>query len=178
MERVGGEKENRGGKDARQSEKAGQTKEREADSMSANRNIQCAALLAACAAFATATARAQEVKPDRLADELVLNFHLIHPGEKNNMAGDPNGCFFLDGRYHLHHLAEAKGGAAYAHVSSPDMLHWQWHRTPLTPAFTGPPLHDSEAPFDYLRGPRGIQRPITRRGANSRKETCSREVTP
>jgi sucrose-6-phosphate hydrolase SacC (GH32 family) len=106
--------------------------------MNANRNIRCiAAFLAACATFATTTARAQEVKPDRLADELVLNFHLIHPGEKNNMAGDPNGCFFLDGRYHLHYLAEAKGGAAYAHVSSPDILHWQWHRTPLTPAFTG-----------------------------------------
>lgn len=73
-------------------------------------------------------------------DELVLNYHLMHPGG-DSAPGDPNAAFCLDGVYHLHyiigHRFKEKGGFSFVHVSSPDMLHWTWHKMSLQPAFTG-----------------------------------------
>ena len=64
-----------------------------------------------------------------------LTYHLAHPGE--TAPGDPNGAFYWKGRYHLHYIYESKAGVCWAHVSSTDMLHWQWHPTTLTPLTMG-----------------------------------------
>ncbi|KAB2667865.1 MAG: divalent cation tolerance protein CutA [Verrucomicrobia bacterium] len=64
-----------------------------------------------------------------------LTYHLAHPGA--TATGDPNAAFFWKGRYHLHYILEDKAGVTWAHVSSPDMVHWQWHPATLTPATMG-----------------------------------------
>ncbi len=73
-------------------------------------------------------------------DELVLNYHLMHPGG-DSAPGDPNVAFFLDGVYHLHYILQHpwRGGRSYSfvHVTSPDMVHWTWQPTKLQPSFTG-----------------------------------------
>ncbi|MEM7336386.1 MAG: glycoside hydrolase family 32 protein [Chloroflexota bacterium] len=70
----------------------------------------------------------------------LLNFHLMHPG-RESLPGDPNAAFYLDGVYHLHYILAHpwRGETSYSfiHVTSPDMLHWEWHSTKLQPAFTG-----------------------------------------
>ena len=88
-----------------------------------------------------AALRLEAQKPSReIADELTLNYHLMHPGERS-APGDPNPIFFLEGRYHLHYILahpfRGKTSFCFIHVSSPDMLHWQWHKTRLQPSFTG-----------------------------------------
>ena len=35
------------------------------------------------------------------------------------------------------HPFQGKGSFSFIHVSSPDMLHWTWHKTSLQPSFTG-----------------------------------------
>ena len=73
-------------------------------------------------------------------DELVLNYHLMHPGAES-APGDPNAAFHLDGTYHLHYILrhpwKGQRSFSFVHVTSPDMLHWTWQRTKLQPAFTG-----------------------------------------
>ena len=73
-------------------------------------------------------------------EEMVLNYHLMHPGGTSSPA-DPNAAFYLDGTYHLHYiLAQAwrdKRSYCFVHVTSPDMLHWTWQTTKLHPPFTG-----------------------------------------
>ena len=64
-----------------------------------------------------------------------LTYHLAHPG--TTAPGDPNAAFYWKGRYHLHYIYEAKEGTSWAHVSSKDMVHWQWHPTTLTPDTMG-----------------------------------------
>ena len=65
-----------------------------------------------------------------------LTYHLAHPGPGNAMPGDPNCAFYWKGRYHLHYIYTHQDGFSFAHVSSTDMLHWQWHPTTLTPPKT------------------------------------------
>jgi sucrose-6-phosphate hydrolase SacC (GH32 family) len=75
-----------------------------------------------------------------VSDDLVLSYHLMHPGG-DSAPGDPNAVFYLDGTYHLHYILRHPwiDGLSYSfvHVSSLDMLHWTWHTTKLQPAFTG-----------------------------------------
>lgn len=70
----------------------------------------------------------------------VLNYHLMHPGAAS-LPGDPNAAFMLDGTYHLHYILRHpwRDGQSFSfvHVTSQDMLHWQWRPTRLQPAFTG-----------------------------------------
>jgi sucrose-6-phosphate hydrolase SacC (GH32 family) len=70
----------------------------------------------------------------------VLNYHLMHPGAAS-LPGDPNAAFALDGSYHLHYILRHpwRDGQSFSfvHVTSQDMLHWQWQPTKLQPAFTG-----------------------------------------
>jgi beta-fructofuranosidase len=77
---------------------------------------------------------------DRLSDDLILNFHLMHPGAES-APGDPNPAYFLDGVYHLHYILthpwQGEKSYSFVHVTSPDMLHWTWQTTKLQPAFTG-----------------------------------------
>lgn len=74
------------------------------------------------------------------SDGKALNFHLMHPGGYS-APGDPNAAFYLDGVYHLHYILahpwKGKGSHSYAHVTSPDMLHWTWQPTKLQPSLTG-----------------------------------------
>jgi len=78
--------------------------------------------------------------PANCPDDLALNFHLMHPGGESG-PGDPNAAFCLDGVYHLHYILghpwKDKRSFSFVHVSSPDMLHWTWHKTSLQPSFTG-----------------------------------------
>lgn len=73
-------------------------------------------------------------------DDLVLNYHLMHPGG-DSAPGDPNAAFYLDGTYHLHYILrhpwQGKTSFCFVHVTSPDLLHWTWQTTKLQPSFTG-----------------------------------------
>jgi len=75
-----------------------------------------------------------------ISDEMALNYHLMHPGG-DSAPGDPNVAFHLDGTYHLHYILGHpwRDGRSFSfvHVTSPDMLHWEWQTTKLQPAFTG-----------------------------------------
>src|SRR5210317_915133 len=64
-----------------------------------------------------------------------LTYHLAHPGPE--FALDPNPAFFWKGRYHLHYIYKNQSGHVFAHVSSEDMVHWEWHPTVLGPTTTG-----------------------------------------
>ena len=74
-----------------------------------------------------------------VTDELTLNYHLMHPGNKSG-PGDPNVAFYLDGVYLLHYILrhpwQDKHSFAFIHITSPDMLHWTWQTTKLQPSFT------------------------------------------
>jgi sucrose-6-phosphate hydrolase SacC (GH32 family) len=68
-----------------------------------------------------------------------LTYHLFHaqyPGENAVFPADPNCAYYWKGRYHLHYIY-INNGASFAHVSSTDMIHWQWHPTTLTPPRMG-----------------------------------------
>lgn len=65
-----------------------------------------------------------------------LTFHLAHPGPGEAMPGDPNCAFYWKGKYHLHYIYKNHDGFVFAHVSSPDLIHWKWHPTTLTPSTT------------------------------------------
>lgn len=69
--------------------------------------------------------------------ETWLIYHLAHPGPGNAFPGDPNPAFFWKGRYHLHYIHRNHTGFSFAHVSSEDMVHWEWHPTVLGPTTTG-----------------------------------------
>lgn len=73
-------------------------------------------------------------------EEMVLNYHLMHPGGESG-PGDPNATFYLDGTYHLHYILahpwQGKRSFSFVHVTSPDLLHWTWQATKLQPSFTG-----------------------------------------
>ena len=75
-----------------------------------------------------------------VAQEFVLNYHLMHPGAAS-MPGDPNAAFQLDGVYHMHYILahpwRGKFSFSFVHVTSPDLLHWTWQATKLQPSFTG-----------------------------------------
>jgi sucrose-6-phosphate hydrolase SacC (GH32 family) len=81
----------------------------------------------------------QPKQDSSITDDFILNFHLMHPGG-DSIPGDPNAAFYLEGLYHLHYILQHpwKDGISYSwlHVSSPDMLHWTWHKTKLQPSFT------------------------------------------
>ena len=74
-----------------------------------------------------------------VTNELVLNYHLMHPGNKSG-PGDPNVAFYLDGVYHLHYILrhpwQDNHSFSFIHITSPDMLHWTWETTKLQPSFT------------------------------------------
>jgi len=65
-------------------------------------------------------------------------YHLAHPDTGAGFfPGDPNPAFYYKGRYHLHYLYPDEGGLGMAHVSSTDMVHWEWHPTTLNPKNLG-----------------------------------------
>ena len=72
--------------------------------------------------------------------DYTLNFHLMHPAGLST-PGDPSAGFYLDGTYHLHYIwsyynPTGKGKyCSFMHVTSKDMLHWEWQKTKLQPSF-------------------------------------------
>ena len=64
-----------------------------------------------------------------------LTYHLVHPRPGYADPGDPNAAWYYNGRYHMHYIYETEeSGFSYAHVSSKNMVHWQWHN-PEEPIF-------------------------------------------
>ncbi|MCU0706869.1 MAG: GH32 C-terminal domain-containing protein [Pirellula sp.] len=74
------------------------------------------------------------------AEDMRLSIHLMHPGG-DSIPGDPNPAFALDGQYHLHYILghphRGQTSFSFVHVTSRDMLHWEWQTTKLQPSFTG-----------------------------------------
>ena len=74
------------------------------------------------------------------SEEMVLNYHLMHPGGAS-VPGDPNAAFAIEGKYHLHYILahpwKGRTSFSFVHVTSTDMLHWKWETTKLQPSFTG-----------------------------------------
>ena len=65
-----------------------------------------------------------------------LTYHLAHPGPDNARPADPNCAIHYGGIYHLHYIYQNKGHS-FAHVTSKDMVHWEWQPSVLTPPATG-----------------------------------------
>ena len=74
--------------------------------------------------------------PDEAPDNWAI-YHLAHPTFTHSSPFDPNPAHFYKGRYHLHYIYRNQSGFSFAHVSSKDMVHWEWHPTVLAPAKTG-----------------------------------------
>lgn len=75
----------------------------------------------------------QMIRAARAYRELLLNdpyrpiYHFAVPDD-DGRPGDPNGCFYADGRHHMMYLYRRDEGAFHwGHVSSADMLHWRHH---------------------------------------------------
>ena len=80
-----------------------------------------------------------------VTEELILNYHLMHPGG-DSTPGDPNAAIYSNGAYHMHYIlrhpwndasVNAKQSYSFIHVTSLDMLHWEWQTTKLQPSFAG-----------------------------------------
>lgn len=60
-----------------------------------------------------------------LDDPYRPHWHFAIPDD-NGVPGDPNGCFYENGRYHLMYLYErAESGFAWGHMTSVDLVHWR-----------------------------------------------------
>ena len=68
-----------------------------------------------------------------LEDPYRPRYHFCVP-EDNGMPGDPNGCFYARGRYHLMYLYNRSGvGFCWGHLSSHDLVHWRHHPDAIGP---------------------------------------------
>jgi beta-fructofuranosidase len=68
-----------------------------------------------------------------LEDPYRPRYHFRVP-EDNGMPGDPNGCFYARGRYHLMYLYNRSGvGFCWGHLSSQDLIHWRHHPDAIGP---------------------------------------------
>jgi len=66
-----------------------------------------------------------------------LTYHLAHPGPGIAFPGDPNPAYFYNDKYHMHYIYKNTYGYSYAHVTSKDMVSWNWEPTVLSPPLTG-----------------------------------------
>ncbi|MHB8953295.1 MAG: GH32 C-terminal domain-containing protein [Pirellulaceae bacterium] len=68
-----------------------------------------------------------------LEDAYRPRYHFCLP-EDNGVPGDPNGCFYAAGRYHLMYLYNRSGvGFCWGHISSHDLVHWRHHPDAIGP---------------------------------------------
>ena len=68
-----------------------------------------------------------------LADPYRPRYHFCVPEDKGQ-PGDPNGCFYANGRYHLMYLYNRNGvGFCWGHISSQDLVHWRHHPDAIGP---------------------------------------------
>ncbi len=76
---------------------------------------------------------ARVLREKMLDDPYRPRYHFTVP-EDWGVPGDPNGCFYARGRYHLMYLYERRnGGFCWGHVSSSDLLHWRHHPDAIGP---------------------------------------------
>jgi beta-fructofuranosidase len=73
-----------------------------------------------------------------------LTYHLAHPGPDNARPADPNCAIYYGGLYHLHYIYQNRGHS-FAHVTSKDMVHWEWQPSVLTPPATGHGMYSGTA---------------------------------
>lgn len=72
-----------------------------------------------------------------LADPYRPGYHFAIP-EDVGVPGDPNGCFYADGRYHLMYLYNRTGsGFAWGHKTSVDLVHWRDQPDAIGPGNVG-----------------------------------------
>ena len=83
------------------------------------------------------------VMPKRLPSSW-LTYHLAHPGPDNARPADPNCAIYYGGLYHLHYIYQNRGHS-FAHVTSKDMVHWEWQPSVLTPPATGHGMYSGTA---------------------------------
>lgn len=70
---------------------------------------------------------ARRYREQLMADPYRPGYHFAVPDD-NGLPGDPNGCFYADGRHHLMYLYRREGGYFHwGHVSSHDLVHWRHH---------------------------------------------------
>ena len=63
-----------------------------------------------------------------LDDDLVLNFHLMHPGG-GSIPGDPNAAFYPDGTCHLHYILSFNHtGSGLASRDAKPLITWPVNR--------------------------------------------------
>lgn len=86
-----------------------------------------------------------------LQDPFRPKFHFCVP-DGDGRPGDPNGCFYAQGRHHLMYLYKRDDQKFYwGHVSSTDLCHWRHHRDALFPCqeddgcFSGGAFVDDDA---------------------------------
>ena len=76
---------------------------------------------------------ARKLREKFLADPYRPRYHFTVP-EGMGLPGDPNGCFYANGRYHLMYLYDRTGsGFCWGHVSSKDLVHWRHHPDAIGP---------------------------------------------
>jgi len=76
---------------------------------------------------------ARLLREKMLDDPYRPRWHFAVPDD-NGRPGDPNGCFFARGRYHLMYLYNRTGsGFSWGHISSSDLLHWRHHPDAIGP---------------------------------------------
>ena len=76
---------------------------------------------------------ARMLREKLLEDPYRPRYHFCVP-EDNGMPGDPNGCFYAAGRYHLMYLYNRSGvGFCWGHISSHDLVHWRHHPDAIGP---------------------------------------------
>lgn len=109
---------------------------------------------------------ARVLREKLLTDPYRPRFHFCTP-EDQGMPGDPNGCFYADGRYHLMYLYNRTGsGFCWGHISSHDLIHWRHHPDSIGPGhgdegcFSGGAFVDDDATayltYWMLWGDKGI----------------------
>ena len=79
-----------------------------------------------------------------------VSYHLAHPEDINWGPKDPNGAIYHNGKYHLHYIYNGIDDdinivEQWAHVSSTDMVHWQWHNTTLNNGAIGHDMYSGTA---------------------------------
>ena len=83
-----------------------------------------------------------------LADPYRPAYHFTDP-EDIGIPGDPNGCFYADGLYHLMYLYSCREDSfRWGHVTSTDLIHWRHRPDALIP---DPQIPDPQIPDN---GPR------------------------
>ena len=81
----------------------------------------------------SAVQSARVLREKLLEDPYRPRYHFCVP-EDNGMPGDPNGCFYAAGRYHLMYLYNRSGvGFCWGHISSHDLVHWRHHPDAIGP---------------------------------------------